>query len=72
MGGILPVARADGELQFSSGLLQVRKAEQLLRSKMLFAAWPFRYEQQGQHHQRTKAPWSISRWCSCGLANILG
>ena len=39
MGDTLLVARADGELQSSSDLLQVRTAEQLLRSKMLFAAW---------------------------------
>ena len=55
MGGSLLVARANGELQSSSDLLQVRTAEQLLRVKMLFAAWPTQYEQQGQHHQRTKA-----------------
>ena len=40
MGGTLLVAQADGELQSSSDLFQVRRAEQLLRSKMLFAAWP--------------------------------
>ena len=56
MGGILLVARVDGELQSSSDLLQVREAEQLLRSKMLYAAWPTQYEQPWQYHQRTKAP----------------
>ena len=56
MGGTLLVARADGELQSSSDLLQVRRAGQLLRRKMLFAARPTKYEQQGQHYQRTKAP----------------
>ena len=69
MDGTLLVARADGELQSSSDLLQVRRAEQFLRSKMLFAAWPTQDEQQGQHHQRTKAPCSVSPWSSCGLAS---
>ena len=56
MDGTLLVARADGELQSSSDLLQIRRAGQFLRSKKLYAAWPTQYEQQGQLHQRTKAP----------------
>ena len=38
MVGIFLVVRADGELQSSSDLLQIRRAEQILRNKMLFAA----------------------------------
>ena len=56
MSGILRVARADGEHKSSSDLLQVRRAEQLLQSSMLFAAWLTQYEQQGQHYERTNAP----------------
>ena len=56
------MARADGELQ-SSCVLQLRRAERLLRSKMLFATYSSQYGQQGQHQQRTGAPWSVSR-CS--------
>ena len=48
MGGTLLVARADGELQFFVDLFQLRRAEQLRRSKMLFAVWPTQYGQQGQ------------------------
>ena len=65
------VARADRKLQSSSDLLQVRRAEQFLRSKMLFAAWSTQYEQQKQHHLLTKPPWSVSPWSSCGLTNRL-
>ena len=38
MDGTLLIARAGGEPQSSLDLLQVRRAEQLLRSKMLFVA----------------------------------
>ena len=50
------VAQANGEFQSFSDVLQVRRAERLLRSKMLLAAWSSQYGQQGQHHQRTEAP----------------
>ena len=50
------MARADGERQSSSDVLQVRRAERLPRSKMLLATWSSQYGQQGQHRQRTGAP----------------
>ena len=46
MCGVLLAARTDGEHQSTSDLHQGRRAEQLLRSKMLFAAWPTQYEPQ--------------------------